>query len=327
MFQARQADEAETIGFLLAPGFSALAFFSAVEPLRVANRLSGRALFAWRVFSEDGEAAQASNGMRLVVDARFGDEQPPTLIVCSGFEPARSESRRTLALLRQFSRAGVILGALDTGAHILAKAGLLEGVRVSMHWEAAPAFREEFPQIEVTGELFEVEKRIFTCAGGTAALDLMLDMIGRKHGLGLAAAVSEQFIHDRIRSSRDHQRMELSIRLKVTNSKVLSVVALMERNLEQPLASSALARRVGVTPRQLERLFDAALGVSPSRYYRDLRLMRARHLLRQTDMPVIDIAMATGFTSGSTLSRRYREHFGVSPSADRREELSNPMAA
>ncbi|HEY2661601.1 MAG TPA: GlxA family transcriptional regulator [Caulobacteraceae bacterium] len=319
MDRAQDRAGAETIGFLLAPGFSALAFFSALEPLRVANRLSGRGLFVWRVYSEDGEAVEASNGMRIVVDAVFGAESPPTLIVCSGFEPARSESRKALATLRQFSRAGVMLGALDTGAHILAKAGLLDGVRVSMHWEAAPAFREEFPHIEVTGELFEVEKRIFTCAGGTAALDLMLDRIGRQHGPALAAAVSEQFIHDRIRSSRDHQRMELSTRLKVTNSKVLSAVALMERHLEQPLDPGALARQTGVTSRQLERLFNAALGVSPQRYYRDLRLMRARHLLRQTDMPVLDIAVATGFTSGSALSRSYRDRFGASPSRDRRE--------
>ncbi len=314
--------DTEVIGFLLVPGFSAMAFFSALEPLRVANRLSGRPLYRWRVYSKDAEAVEASNAMRIVVDAAFGAERPPTLIVCSGFEPARSESRKTLAILRQFARAGVVLGALDTGAHILAKAGLLEGLRVSMHWEAAPAFREEFPDIEVTGELFEAHGRIFTCAGGTAALDLMLAMIGREHGPALAAAVSEQFIHDRIRSSHDHQRMALSARLKVTNAKVLNAVTLMERHLEQPLSPAALARQAGVTARQLERLFAAELGVSPQRYYRELRLMRARHLLRQTDMPVIDIAVATGFSSVSTLSRRYAAHFGAPPSRDRREDLA-----
>lgn len=321
-------DDAQTqvIGFLLAPGFSAMAFFSALEPLRVANRLSGRPLYRWRVYSEDGEAVEASNGMRIVVDAVFGADSPPTLIVCAGFEPARSESRRTLAILRQLARAGVVLGALDTGAHVLAKAGLLGGVRVSLHWEAEPAFREEFPEIEVTGELFEVDGRIFTCAGGTAALDLMLDRISRKHGPGLAAAVSEQFIHDRIRSSHDHQRMELSARLKVTNAKVLSVVRLMERNLEQPLGPEALARQAGVTPRQLERLFAAELSLSPQRYYRELRLMRARHLLRQTDMPVIDVAVATGFSSVSALSRRYAAHFGSPPSRDRHENLAGAVS-
>ena len=320
MFRSHDNGAAEAIGCLLVPGFSAMAFFSAVEPLRVANRLSGRPLFSWRLYSEDGEPVEASNGMRLLADARLGAEDNPTLIICAGFEPARGESRRVLSQLRAMARAGATLGALDTGAHILARAGLLAGVKVTMHWEAAPAFREEFPDIEVVDELFEIQGRVFTCAGGAAALDLMLHMIGARHGPALASAVSEQFIHDRIRGSHDHQRMALSTRLKVTNSKVLRVVALMERHLEQPLAPAALARHVGVTARQLERLFAAALAVSPARYYLGLRLTRARHLLRQTDLPAVEIAMITGFSSGSAFSRGYREHFGLAPREDRREE-------
>ena len=114
--------------------------------------------------------------------------------------------------------------------------------------------------------------------------------------------------------------MALATRLKVTNSKVLSAVALMERNLEQPLSPTALARHVGITPRQLERLFKATLGEAPARYYLALRLTRARHLLRQTDLPAVEIAMITGFSSGSVFSRGYREHFGKPPREDRREE-------
>ncbi len=319
MIKTPRSAPPELIGFLLVPGFSALAFFSAVEPLRVANRLAGRALFAWRIYSLQGETVAASNGMRLVADMRLGAERPPTLIVCTGFDPQRAEAKSTLTILRQLARAGVTLGALDTGAHVLAKAGLLDGVRVSLHWEAAPAFREEFPQIEVTGELFEIEERIFTCAGGTAALDLMLAMIGAKHGLELASAISEQFIHDRIRSSRDHQRMELSARLQVKNEKVLQVIGMMEQRIELVTDVAQLARAARVTRRQLERLFHACLGQSPARYYRDLRLTRAQHLLRQTAMPVVQVAVATGFTSGSALSRCYRERYGKSPSSDRCE--------
>jgi transcriptional regulator GlxA family with amidase domain len=312
----------EQIGFLLVPGFSAMAFFSAIEPLRVANRLAGRALFSWRIYALQGWTVEASNGMRLVADQAFGSERPPTLIVCTGFAPERAESKSTLALLRRFARSGVTLGALDTGAHVLAKAGLLQGARVSIHWEAAPAFQEEFPGIEVTGELFERGEHIFTCAGGTAALDLMLAMIGAKHGSALAMAISEQFLHDRIRSSSDHQRMALSTRLQVKNEKVLRVVELMEKRLEHVMDVDALAQAVAVTRRQLERLFEEGLGSSPARYYRDLRLARARQLLRQTAMPVVQVAVATGFNSGSSLSRCYRERYGRAPSEDRRERLS-----
>lgn len=311
--------ETERIGFLLVPGFSAMAFFSAVEPLRVANRLSGRPLYSWRIYAQNGGTVAASNGMRLVADEPFGAERPPTLIVCAGFGPERAENKATLATLRKFARAGVTLGALDTGAHVLARAGLLDGMRVSIHWEAAPAFQEEFPHIEVTGELFERQERIFTCAGGTAALDLMLAMIAARHGPVLASAISEQFIHDRIRSSHDHQRMNLATRLHLKNDKVAQVIELMEGNIEHVLDVETLAGAVSVTRRQLERLFSDSVRQSPARYYRDLRLTRARQLLRQTALPVVQVAVATGFNSVSSLSRTYRERFGLSPSADRHE--------
>jgi transcriptional regulator GlxA family with amidase domain len=319
MHRAYDGEGPEPIGFLLIPKFSMMAFFSAVEPLRVANRLSGKQLFSWHAFSADGEPVEASNGMRLMVEGPVDKAAAPTLIICAGFDPQRHETRRLLATLRRLSHAGIVLGALDTGAHVLAKAGLIGDAPVTMHWEAVPAFQEEFPQIAVSDELFEVQRRFFTCAGGTAALDMMLDMIGRKHGMALAVAVSEQFIHDRIRDRHDHQRMELSTRLRVTNSKVLKIVNLMERNLEQPIDNQGLAQRAGITARQMERLFRRHLGVSPSEFYRNLRLTRARHLLRQTDMSVLDIAMASGFSSASCLSRRYRAHFGVAPRDDREE--------
>jgi transcriptional regulator GlxA family with amidase domain len=319
MFDASKPEDPEQIGFLLVPGFSAMAFFSAVEPLRVANRLSGRSLFNWCIYALQSETVEASNGMRVVADKLFGTERPPTLIVCAGFHPERAEAKSTLATLRRFARAGVRIGALDTGAHVLAKAGLLDRARVSIHWEAAPAFREEFPHIDVTGDLFDIRERVFTCAGGTASLDLMLAMIRTRHGDELASAISEQFIHDRIRKSDDHQRMELKARLQVRNRKILQVIELMESCIENTMDVAAFARVVCVTPRQLERLFVMELGESPARYYRNLRLTRARHLLRQSPMSVVQVALATGFNSASSLSRAYRESYGCSPSSDRWE--------
>ena len=180
-----------------------------------------------------------------------------------------------------------------------------------------PAFREEFPHIRVSDELFEFHDRFFTCAGGTAALDMMLDMISRRHGAGLAAAVSEQFIHDRIRSPSDRQRPTPATRLGTRDSRVLAIVEQMDRHIEHPLELAALARSARITRRQMERLFDVHLAIGPAAYYRGLRLERARTLVRDTDLALIEVAMATGFTSDSSLSRAYRQRFDRSPSTDR----------
>ena len=315
------ADAPREIGFLLIPRFSAMAFFCAVEPLRVANRLAGRDLYSWRILSADGEPVEASNGMRLVADLPLdAATNLQTLIICAGFDPAAGATRPVLATLRRLSARSCALGALDTGAHILALAGVTRGRTVTLHWEAQSAFQETFPDVPVTSELFEDDGLVFTCAGGTAALDMMLHRIGQAHGQALATAVSEQFIHDRIRSKSDHQRMAPGRRFDVANGKVLAAINIMEETLERPLPARLLAARAGVTPRQLERLFAGELGVSPMRYYRRLRLIRARELLRQTDLPVLEVAIAVGFTSTVAFSRCFREQFARSPRDDRRDE-------
>lgn len=321
MVRNNEVDVPEEIGFFLAPRFSSMAFFCAVEPLRVANRLAGRDLYRWRILSADGEPVESSNGMRLVADAALdAATAPATVIICSGFDPTKAATKSLLAILRRLSARRCALGALDTGAHILALAGVTRGSHVVLHWEAQSAFEEAFPETPVSSELFEDDGLVFTCAGGTAALDLMLHRIGRAHGLALATAVSEQFIHDRIRSKGDHQRMPPARRLNIANEKVLAAISLMEAALERPLPARTLAMRAGVTPRQLERLFQDALGVSPMRYYKTLRLTRARELLRQTDLPVLEVAIATGFSSTVVFSRGFREQFARSPRDDRRDE-------
>ena len=320
MFEAYTGSGPEPIGFLLVPEFSMLAFLSGVEPLRVANRLSGKSLFTWHAFSPDGQPVIASNGMKMMVEGAL-DAVPAlsALIVCASFHPHKSETKALLGTLRKLARRGLPLGAVDTGTHVLAAAGLLDGQRVTMHWEAVPAFREEFPLIEATDELFEIGRGRFTCAGGTAALDMMLHMIGLKHGRDLAVAVSEQFIHDRIRDRGTHQRMQMASRLGITNQKLIRLIEAMEAHLEAPLGGDDLSDLSGVSSRQIERLFRAHLKDTPSGYYLKLRLQRARHLLRQTGLSVMEVAMATGFSSASSLSRAYRARFGHSPRQDRVE--------
>jgi transcriptional regulator GlxA family with amidase domain len=310
----------EQIGFLLLPKFSMLAFLSAVEPLRVANRLSSRDLFLWRAYSVDGEPVEASNGMRIMVEAPLSEMAAcATLLVCAGFEPERHATRPLIRLLQKLARSGATLGSLDTGAFLLARAKLLDDVTVTMHWEAVPAFREAFPHIPVRDALYINEGKRTTCAGGSAAMDLMLDRIAANHGEALANAVSEQFIHARIRSQEDHQRRSFGVDRPGRLDRIGKALAVMERHLDEPIGKDRLAEILGVSVRQLERLFQQQTGTSPARHYLSLRLMRARQLLRQTGMSMIDIAAATGFSSASSLSRAYREFHGIPPRNDRQE--------
>lgn len=304
----------ERVGFLLLPRFSMMAFFAAVEPLRIANRISGRPLFDWTLISEDGGPVTASNGMTLLADQAIGEvHHLPSLAVCSGFEPEAHLSRPLMAWLHRLDQAGCALGGLDTGGFLLAAAGLLEGERVTLHWESLPAFQERFPGIETSDELFELGERRFSCAGGAAAMDMALEVIARRHGARLAIDVSEQLIHERIRTRGDQQRMTLARRLGTHHRRLVEAVALMEQHLEAPLPLAEVASRSGVSLRQLQRLFEQHLGTSPRRWYLQQRLARAWRLLTETDLNVLSVGLACGFSSSSSFARAFRAEYGQSP--------------
>ncbi|WP_251977913.1 GlxA family transcriptional regulator [Salinicola avicenniae] len=309
----------EPVGFLLVPRFSMMAFFSAVEPLRIANRLAGQALYRWTLISVDGQPVTASNDMTLLVDCGLADAPNlPTVAVCAGFEPPRELSRRLTQWLHRQASAGCLLGGIDTGPLLLAEAGLLAGHRLTLHWESLPAFRERFPDLDAVESLFEIDTRRFTCAGGAAAMEMTLSLIAQRHGQALADDVAEQLIHARLRPRQDPQRLPLTRRLGTHHRPLVDAVALMEQHLEQPLSMATLAARIGLSPRQLQRLFLQELGKRPRDHYLELRLDRARHLLEETDRDVLSIGLGCGFTSASSFSRAYRQHFGHSPSAARR---------
>ncbi|MGF1611051.1 MAG: GlxA family transcriptional regulator [Kiloniellales bacterium] len=308
----------QLFGFLLMPRFSMLAFTSAVEPLRAANRLAGRSLYRWQVLSKDGRPVAASNGIEVVPQAAMAEvDRLPNLLVVAGIDAQLLRDESDLAWLRRLARQGCRMGALSTGAYVLARAGLLNGRRVTVHWENLDGFREDFPDIEVSGELYEIDGNRLTCSGGTAALDLMLSLIGLDHGRELAVQVAEQFIHERIRDNHDQQRMGLRSRLGISHPKLLRVIALMEEHLEEPLTRRELARRAGLSTRQLERLFRRYLSRTPTRYYLELRLHRARALLKQTALSVLDVGLACGFVSASHFSKCYREFFNRTPREER----------
>jgi AraC family carnitine catabolism transcriptional activator len=304
--------------FLLLPGFSALGFISAVEPLRVANRFRGE-LYRWQVASLDGGPVVASNGMSVNADTALGQvTKGATVVVVAGFEPLAAYTASLREWLRRLDRDGVTLGGIDTGSFILAQAGLLERHRVALHWEALEAFRESYPTLEASQELFETDGARITCAGGTACIDLMLDLIAQAHGSELAIQVSEQFVVSRIRPRKDHQRLQIASRYGISNKKLVQVIGEMEQHTEPPLSTLALAELAKVTRRQLERLFRLHLNDTPSNFYLRLRLEKARQLLRQTQMSVLEVSIACGFDSPSYFTRSYRARFACCPREDRR---------
>lgn len=313
-------DDAKTreFVFLLTPMFSMIAFAAAIEPLRIANRMSRRPLYAWRLVSEDGAPVECSNSTKLQVDGPLEDlPRGATVVVCAGLELERAASKAVLTWLRKQARRGVRMGAVCTGAYVLAKAGLLDGKRCTIHWENQAAFAEEFPEVDISNMLYVNDDGIFTCAGGTAAADMMLSQIGEDHGPDLASLIADSLVHAPVRSDADEQRLSVPARIGVRHPKLVQIIQKMERNTEEPISPSELAKSVNMSTRQLERLFRRYLNRSPKRYYMELRLEKARSLLLQTDMSVINVALACGFTSPSHFSKCYRSHFNRTPYRER----------
>jgi transcriptional regulator GlxA family with amidase domain len=308
----------QTFGFLVLPKFAMMAFTAAVEPLRAANLLSGKKLYDWYVMTSDGQPVACSNGTRIVAQRGIGPEDKlDSVVICGGLDAHLIDDKRLFGWLRRMGRQGVRLGALSDGAYVLARAGLLTGYRATIHWQCLAGFTETFPDIDISSELYQVDRSRFTCSGGTAAMDMMLNMIEVDHGRDLALRVAEQFMHDRIRADDDRQRLPLSQRLGLSHPRLLGAVELMEANLEQPLALSQLAKDCGVSTRQLERLFAKYLDCTPRRYYLELRLRRAQVLLAHSSLPVMEIALACGFVSASHFAKCYRELFGQVPRSTR----------
>ncbi|MEL7430225.1 MAG: GlxA family transcriptional regulator [Pseudomonadota bacterium] len=317
--------ENRSIVFYLVPHFSMIAFATAIEPLRIANRMLGRDFYTWRLASMDGLPVTASNNVTVSVDASLKQERenlsssrrPSNMFLCSGIRVEEAANKSLFAYIRENKNSGVTLGGFCTGAFLFAAAGLLKGKRCAIHWENLPGFAEHFPDLEVYADLYEMDGNIWTCAGGTAALDMMLCMIEKDLGEDLVNRVCEQALTDRVRNPNDRQRLPLRARLGIQNSKVLSIIEFMEANISEPLQLVEIADYVGLSRRQIERLFQQHMGRSPARYYLEIRLDRARHLLMQSTMAVVDVAIACGFVSASHFSKCYREMYGKTPLQER----------
>ena len=316
------SESACRIGMLLLPGFNSMAAQVFLDPFRAANYLRGKKIYHWQFLSPAGGDVIASSGIDI------GDTRPiaevstdfDLLLVNSSWTPEEFQDRALQSWLRTASRHGVTLGGIDTGAFVLAYAGLLDKHRAVVHYEHIAAFNELFPGIETDESLYSIDTNRISCCGGMAAADLALEIIQMQNGIELANAAARYIFHERLREGGEAQvpRRLQPVGYQVPD-KLREAILLMERNIEEPLTQAELASYLQLSARQLQRIFRQYLGATPIRYYLNVRLDRARGLVTQTELPIMDIATFCGFSRAEQFSRAYSKRFDISPMRDRIE--------
>ncbi|MEI8180341.1 GlxA family transcriptional regulator [Aestuariivirga sp.] len=303
------------VAFLLVPKFSMIALYGALEPLRVANRFAGANTFSWRFVSADGQPVAASNDIPVSVSGGLADiGKPDMAVISASYEPEKGVTRPLLAVVKALARKRVLLAAIDTAPFILAAAGLLDDHRATCHWESLPGFRESYPRVLAEQALYVIDRDRMTCAGGAAAIDMMLDWIGRQMGRPLAVLVADQLVHFRSVEQPTQARLPAAARYGTTDARLLKIITVMEEQGEDPLEARALADLAGISVRQMERLFAEKLGERPMGFYLKLRLEKAERLITYSTMTMREIAVACGFSSLPLFSRSFRARYGRPPS-------------
>ncbi|MEM9844436.1 MAG: GlxA family transcriptional regulator [Pseudomonadota bacterium] len=300
--------------FVLLPKLTLLAFTSALEPLRVANQVSGKALYRWFVMTEGGTPVECSCGVHITPDSELRAlPKNAQVFVCAGIEPHLTSSARITQWLARQAAHGAHPGGICTGAFALAGAGLLSDRRFTLHWENQPAFREIYPGHEPTGHLYEIDDTLLTCGGGSAASDMMLELIERDHGPALAGIVADMCLHRRAGHGDVPQRPAYAAALGSRKPQLIAATEVMANHLEEPLDISVVAEHAGLSRRQMERHFRRYLSVTPAQYYLDLRISRAHALLNETALSIAEIAAACGFASSAQLAQHFRARYGETP--------------
>jgi len=302
------------VGILVLPNFSHLTLASVIEPMRVANKVTRRGLYQWQLIGIEGGPVESSSGIAIRIDTDIAQAVDcDTLFVVASFEVDRFISKDVVRFVRNFARTGATICGFETGAYLLAAAGILDGYRATTHWEDIDDFRQRFPRVHVVSDRFVVDRKRATTGGASPALDFMLDLIKRDHGLALAITISGVFIYDQDRAASESQHTISTSRLAHRDRKLAAAISLMEANIESPLGVRAIARQVGVGERELQRRFKARLGTTPLHFFNEMRLSLAYRLLEHTDRTVTDIAMSCGYGSGSAFARAFRTRFDRSP--------------
>ena len=322
------------IGFLLLPQFGLLSLSGALDVLAAANRILDDPIYSSTILARDEASVVSAGTLKIPVDCAL--ENAPELdgiFVVSDTPVPQRGFDNAVAWLQKFASsppasqgavkaAPRLVGGIGTGSYMLARAGLLRGCRATIHWPYTSLLAEAYPDTVVSSNLFEIDRYRLTCAGGNASVDMILNWLGPRHSEDFVTGLLDHFGLDRLRSPTDHQRVPLSARIGGGQPKLTEAVSLMEANYEEPLPTEEIARLVGVSRRQLERLFKQYLNSLPSRYYLELRLNRARHLLQQTSQSILQIGLSCGFSSGPHFSSAYRNHFSITPREQRSQRAA-----
>lgn len=298
--------------------FPLIPFSCLIDCMRTANKFAGHDTYSWEIVSPDGGHVQSSSGVRIDVNGSLqAVDRCGRVILIATNQIQHFDDDRTFHKLTSLGSKGALLGSASSGSFVLARAGLLEGYRCTIHWENLPVFRELYPTLNITRSIYEIDRDRATCSGGTAALDMMLKLIEMDCGQDVARRISQMYQHDRLRTPEDQQRMEGKYDLIRLSPKLAEAIDLMQNNIEDPLSPQEVAGHVGVSLRQLERLFKKYRGITPQRYYLRLRLENARQLLLYTSQSGLDVAIASGFSSHSHFIKSYRDVYGRTPREER----------
>ncbi|WP_306006805.1 GlxA family transcriptional regulator [Aquicoccus porphyridii] len=301
----------QQVDILLFDHFSALCLANTVEPMRAANNLAGRALYRWRFLTVTGASATSSSGMRVEADGALADHRGDMLIAMPSYHYAAHAVPPTLRALRAAAARYDMLAGFDTGSWLLAAAGLLDGYRATIHWEEMSRFEEAFPEVEAQRQRHVTDRNRLTCSGALAAFDLMAALIGARHGHALRLELEALFMNADTAAPRDLPQPR--------GKTVARAVALMQANLESPLTIEEIARQLGRSRRSLESRMSQELGAGPQAVYKRLRLIKARKLVRESDLAVAEIALRSGYHDPGAMTRAFRAEFGETPRQMRRE--------
>lgn len=313
-----KSDDSIVFSFLLLPGFSSLPMSSAVEPLLTCNRLEGEERYKVEFLSHDGDPVTSNSGLPCIVNKSLNNATPDSVLIVCGCSPAEHKTDSALTdWLKEHYRIFSALGGISSGGYLLAEAGLLKGRKASIHWLGAHQLKTQFANVNISNDIFSLDSNRFTCKGGTAALDMMLMLVGRQQGADIGEAIAQYFVRERVGGDESSQRKLLSVHERDEQPKLAEAIDLMEANIEEPLTADDIAHHVAISRRQLERIYKKYLDSVPSKYYLQIRLDHGRSLLHNRSASISDIALLCGFSSGAHFSTAYRNLYGLTPSEER----------
>ncbi|AKI01649.1 transcriptional regulator containing an amidase domain and an AraC-type DNA-binding HTH domain [Hoeflea sp. IMCC20628] len=311
-----------SVNFLVVPGCSLLTLASTVEPLRAANRQAGSTVFDWRFVSVDGTSPITSSGIAWPVSGKHDpSSRCDVLAIIAGFGAPQMTDRKLIAHIYRAARNARLVIGIESGAWLLARAGLLDEHRAATHWEDFEEFAAAFPNVDLRPDRYVIDRRFVTTSGASPTLDMMVDLVGRELGHPAALEVATSFVHDYLRAAGDAQ-VNATLGDARHDPRLVRSIRIMETHVDAPVSIAAIAKRVSMSARGLEQLFSRQMGQTPGAYFLSLRLAAARRLVSDTRLSMTDIASRTGFSSESAFSRAFSRQFDLSPSASRKRPAS-----